>query len=131
MLIYIRDNNNLGFKYYAKIEDSLLSNLSRQSIIKTDNQLMVFYDSSCKDCTDNGRSTGAYIVFYQYGKIDNFTQVPGTVSQSSAESEQNAKCTAVMCLEHFRILNNEMLNKDSDMVSEQASLIILCSKSAI
>ena len=50
---------------------------------------MVLSDSSWKDCPDTGRSTGAYIVFYQGGTIDNFTHVPGSVSQSSAESEYN------------------------------------------
>ena len=59
----------------------------RQSIIKTDNQLMVFSDSIWKECPYTGRSTGASIVFYQDVPIDNFTQVPGTVSQSSAKSE--------------------------------------------
>ena len=34
-LRYIRDNNNLGLKYYAKIEDSPLSDLLRQVSIKT------------------------------------------------------------------------------------------------
>ena len=36
-----------------------------------------------------------------------------------------------MSLAHFRILNNELLNKDPDVVPEQAPLIILDSKSAI
>ena len=38
-------------------------------------------------CSDTGRSTGAYIVFYQGGPIDHFTHIPGPVAQSSAESE--------------------------------------------
>ena len=48
---------------------------------------MVFYSSSQEYCTDTGRSTGAYILFYQGGPIDHGTHVPGTVSQSSVESE--------------------------------------------
>ena len=36
-----------------------------------------------------------------------------------------------MDLAHFRILNNEMLNKDPDMVIEQARLPILDIKSTI
>ena len=65
---------------------------------------MAFSDSSWQDFPDTGRSTGAYIIFYQGGKIDHGTHVPGTVSQSSAESEYNAACTAVMALAHFRML---------------------------
>ena len=51
---------------------------------------MAFYDSSWQDFTDYGRSTGVYMIFYQGGPIDHGTYVPGTISQSSAESEYNA-----------------------------------------
>ena len=44
LLRYIRDNKNLGLKYYAKIDDSHLSDQLRHAIIKTENQLMVFSD---------------------------------------------------------------------------------------
>ena len=92
---------------------------------------MVFCDSIWKDCQDTGRSTGAYIVFYQCGPIDNFTHVPGTVAQYSDESEYNVASTAVMALSHFWMLNNELLKKDTDVVTEQARNIILDRKSAI
>ena len=42
LLIYIRDRNNLGLKYYAKIEDAPLSDLLGNYIIITDNQLTMF-----------------------------------------------------------------------------------------
>ena len=58
-----------------------LSDLLRQDSIKTKNQLMAFYDSSWKDCPDTGRSTGAYIIFYQGGPIGHGTHVPGLVAQ--------------------------------------------------
>ena len=45
---------------------------------------MAFSDSSWQDCPDTGRSTGAYNIFYQGGKIDHGTYVPGPVAQSSA-----------------------------------------------
>ena len=54
-------------------------------------------------------------MFYQCGKIDHCTHVPGPVAQSSAESEYNAACTAKMAPENFRILSNELLKKDPDM----------------
>ena len=66
----------------------------KQANIKTNNRLRDFYDSSWQDCTDTGRSTGAYIIFYQGGPIDHGSHVPGPVTQSSAESEYNAACTA-------------------------------------
>ena len=92
---------------------------------------MDFYDSSWQDCPDTGISTVAYIVLYQRGPIDHGTHVPGPVAQSSAESEYNAACTAGMALSHFIMLINELLNKDPDIVPEEAPLIVLDSKSAM
>ena len=119
LLSYIKDNNTLGLKYYADMKYSPLSDLLRQSNIKTENQLMVFYDSSWQDCSDTGRSTVAYIIFYQCGTIDHFTHVPGPFDQSSAKSEYNAACTAVMDLAHFNMLIHELLNKDPDIVPDK------------
>ena len=45
---------------------------------------MAFSDSSWQDFPDTGRSTGAYMIFYQGGPIDHGTHVPGPVAQSSA-----------------------------------------------
>ena len=84
ILSYIRDNNTLGLKYYDDINDVHLSDLSIQARIDTKNQLMDLSDSIWKDCPDTGRSTGAYIIFYQGGTIDHGTHVPGPVAQSSA-----------------------------------------------
>ena len=92
---------------------------------------MDFPGSSWKDCPDTGRSTGAYIIFYQGGPIDHGTHVPGPVAQSDAESEYNAACTAGMALAHFRMLIHELLNKDPDIVTEEAPLIVLDSKYAM
>ena len=92
---------------------------------------MAFSDSSWQDCPDTGRSTGAWILFYQDGPIDHGTHVTGTVAQSSAESEYNAACTAVMALAHFSMLILEFLNKDPYIVPEEAPLIFLDSKSDI
>ena len=92
---------------------------------------MAFSDSSWKYFTETGRSTGAYIIFYQGGSIDHGTHVLGPVAQSSAESEYSAACTAGMALAHFRMLIHEFLNKDPDIVPEEAPLIVLDSKSAM
>ena len=62
---------------------------------------MAFSDSSWQDFPDTGRSTGAYIIFYQGKPIYYGTHVPGPVAQSSAESEYNAACTAGMVLAQF------------------------------
>ena len=92
---------------------------------------MAFSDYSWQDCPDTGRSTGAYIIFYQCDPIDHGTHVPGPVAQSSAESEYNAACTAGIALASFRMFIRELLNKDPDIVPEEALLIVLDSKSAI
>ena len=43
--------------------------------------------------------------------------------------ENNTAYTAVMALEYFRMLIHELLNKNPDIVPEEASLIRLDSKS--
>ena len=92
---------------------------------------MAFSDSSWQDCPDTGRSTGAYIIFYQGGPIDHGTYVTGPVAQSFAESEYNASCTAGMFLAHFRMLTHELLNQDTDMVPKEAPLIVFDNKFAV
>ena len=121
----------MGLKYYSDIYDGTLFELLRHASIKTKNQLIAFSDSSCQYFPDTGRSTGAYVVFYQCDKIDHGTHVPGPVDQSSSESEYNAACTAGMSLARFRMLIYELLNKDPDIVPEEAPLIILDIKSSV
>ena len=65
---------------------------------------MDFSNFSLQDCPYTGRSTGAYIIFYQGGPIEHGTNVPGPVSQSSLKGYYNAACTAGMTLAHFRML---------------------------
>ena len=77
----------MGLRYYSNIEDSPLSELLRQYSIKTENQFIVFPNSIWQDFPDNGRSIGAYNVFYQGVPIDHCIHVTGPVSQYSAESE--------------------------------------------
>ena len=72
------------------------------------------------NCLDTGRITGTYIIFCQGRTIDHGTHVPVPVAHSSG--------TAGMPLAHFRMLINEFLNKDTDIITEQVPLIILDSK---
>ena len=131
MLRYIRDNKTSVLKYYTDLNDAPVTDLLRQANIKTKNHLMAFSDSSWQDSPDAGRSTEAYIIFYQGGTIYHGTHVPGPVAQSSAESEYNAACTAGISLAHFRMLVHELFNEDPDMVPKEAPLIVLDSKSAM
>ena len=85
------------------MNDAPVTDLLRQSSIKTDNQLMDLSDSSWKDCTYTGRSTVAYIIFYQGGPVDYGTHVPVPVAQSNVEIEYNAACTAGMASAYFRM----------------------------
>ena len=118
-------------KYYYDMKDVPLSDLLRQSSIKTENQLMDFSDSSWKYFPDTGRSTGAYIIFYQGGWIDHGTHFSGPVSQSSAEREYNAAYSAGMALSNFRMWIHDFLNKDPDIFPEEAPLIKLDKKSDV
>ena len=113
------------------MNDAPVTDLLRQASIKRDNPFMDFSDSSWQDCPDTGRSTGTYIIFYKGGTIDHGTHILGPVAQSSAEIEYDVACTAGMALAHFRMLINELLNKDPDIVTEEASLVVLDSKSTM
>ena len=110
------------------MNDAPVTDLLRQANIKTENHLMDFSDSSWQYFSDTGRSTGAYIIFYQGGPIDHGTHVLGPVAPSSAESEYNAVCTTGMALARFRMLIHELLNNDPDIVTEEDPLLVLDSK---
>ena len=113
------------------MNDEPLSNLLRKASIRNENQLMVFSDYSWQDFPDNGRSIGSYIIFDQCEPIDHGTHVPGSVAEYSAESEYNEACNAGMDLSHFMMVINELLNKDTDIVTDAATLIILDNKYAV
>ena len=68
---------------------------------------------------------------YKGEPIDNYTHVPGKVSQPSAESQYNIAWYALMAIENFSIINNALMNKDMDVNTEQVPLIILDSKSYV
>ena len=70
-------------------------------------------------------------MFYQGGQIYHLTHIPGTFDQSSYKSEYNAACTSGMALSHFSMLNNELFNRDTYVVPEQAPYITLDIKWAI
>ena len=63
------DNKTLVLKCYADLNDAPVTDILRQANIKTKNHLMAFSDSSWQYCPDTGRSTGAYIIFYQGGQL--------------------------------------------------------------
>ena len=79
----------MGLKYYVDKNDTPVTNLLRKASMKTENHLMDINDSSWKDCPDTGRSTGAYIIFYQCGTIDHGT-LP-TTDSVDFELKPNAK----------------------------------------
>ena len=66
------------------MKDTPLSDLLRQASIKTENQFMNLSGYIWNDCPETGRSTGAYIIFYQGGQINHGTHVPGPFPQLSA-----------------------------------------------
>ena len=105
--------------------------LLRLASNNTENQFIAFSDYSWQDCPDTGRITGEYIIFYQGVPTYHVTPVTGPVAQSSSEINYNAACTLGIDLSHFRVLIREFLNKGSDIIPEEASLIILNSKSVV
>ena len=70
-------------------------------------------------------------IYFQDGPIYHCTHVPGTVAKFSSESEYNPTCTAFIDLSNFKMLMNEMINKDPDVVPYQALLLLLDINSAV
>ena len=77
---------------------------------------MVFSDFRWQVFSDTVSSAWACIVFYQGWPIDHCTHVSGTVSLYIVESDYISAFTAGMDLAHFRMLKNELLNNDPDVV---------------
>ena len=73
LLRYIRDNITLFLKCYADINDAPVTDLLRQAINKTENQLIDISDSSWQYFPDTGKSTGEYIIFYRGRTIHHVT----------------------------------------------------------
>ena len=63
--------------------------------------------------------------------IDHGTNYTGTVYQPREESEYIVACTSGMYLAHFMILIHELLNKYQYIVTEEAPIIILDTKSVV
>ena len=59
----------MGWKYYADMNDAMVSDMLRQVIIETEIQLTDFSDSSWQDFPDTGRSTGSYIIFIKVQQL--------------------------------------------------------------
>ena len=63
------------------MNDVPVTDLLTQASIKTENQLMSFYDSIWQKYLGTGIIIVAYIIFFQGGKIDHGTHVTGLVAQ--------------------------------------------------
>ena len=59
------------------------------------------------------------------GTIDHSTHVTGIVAQYSSESEYNVACNSWIPMAYFIMLNNKLLNNNSDGVLEQATIVLL------
>jgi hypothetical protein len=114
LLHYLRDNSQLGLKYYFNFEDSPLHDILHHHKIDCRRFLATFSDSSWQDCPDTGRSTACYTVTYMGGVIDHTTHMPAIVALSSAEAEYNGACTASMATDHHRMMLNELEKLDPD-----------------
>ena len=99
------------------MNDAPVTELLIQASIKTENHLMAFSGSSWQDCPDNGRSTGAYIIFHQGEIIDHSTHVPVPVSHSIEKIEYNTACTAGMALANFINVNSWIIEQGSRHIS--------------
>ena len=131
LLFYLRDNYNLGIKYYSKLRDSPVTKILSENGLDRNQTLIGFHDSSWQDCPDTGRSTGCHLLFAQGGVIDFSSFVPAPVAMSSAEAENNTAATAGMGMSHIRMLWNELEYTDPDDLWDPAILMLCDNNSAV
>jgi hypothetical protein len=132
LLRYLRDNTNLGVRFYSDISRSPVYQMltTRTKLVMGEAKLFTFSDSSWNDDADSGRSTGAFLCYYMGGVVDHSSNMPDPVAMSSAESEYNEGCVACMAASHCRMLLDELELKTEDAPSPTVK-IIMDSKSAI
>ena len=131
LLKFLRSNRCFGLKYYRHIEDSPIHVLLQENGIKSTLNIYGMHDSSWQDCPDTGRSTGAFLNFFQGGVVDFNSFLPTPVSMSSAEAENNSGAAACMSMSHLRMLRNELNCEDPDLLTDPPIMMICDSKGAI
>jgi transposase InsO family protein len=100
LLRYLRDNDNLGLRYYSNIQEAPLTKMLTSQNISDQHLFYGFSDSSWNDDQDSGRSTGCFIITYM-GGVDHSSNLPDPVALSSAEAEYNEECIALMAASHY------------------------------
>lgn len=131
LLKYLRSNRCYGLKYYRYIEDSPIHVLLLENGIKSTLNIYGFHDSSWQDCPDTGRSTAAFLNFFQGGVVDFNSFLPTPVSMSSAEAENNSGAAACMSMSHLRMLRNEFNYEVPDLLTDPPIMMICDSQGAI
>jgi hypothetical protein len=129
LLRYLRDNNNLGLRYYSSVQDAPITQMLIGQNINDNHLLYGFSDSSWNDDQDSGRSTGCFIITYMGGIVDHSSNLPDPVALSSAEAEYNEGCIAMMAASHLRMLLCEMEGIEEN--NKPATPIYFDSKSAM
>jgi hypothetical protein len=80
LLRYLRDNNNLGLRYYSSVQDAPITQMLIGQNINDNHLLYGFSDSSWNDDQDSGRSTGCFIITYMGGIVDHSSNLPDPVA---------------------------------------------------
>ena len=116
LLHHLRCHPTNAIVFYKNAEDSPAVKMLRERIgIPKHIDLSFFYftDSSFQDC-DEGRSTAAYMGFFQGGVIDHNSFVPVPVAGSTAEAETNALAAGAMAAAYTRRGISDIMFNDED-----------------
>ena len=106
---YLRKYIDRGIKFYNNHEESSVHMICDKMNLKSDG-LIGFSDSSWHDCSDTGRSTTGYKIFYRGTIVDSNSSMPTPISMSTAEAEYMAAALCCMTLAHFRSLQYDFEN---------------------
>jgi hypothetical protein len=104
LLRYLRDNAQLGIKFYSDLSRAPLVAMLKSQKIEQTQPFFGFSDSLWNNDADSGRSTGCFIITYMGGIVDHSSNMPDPVALSSAKAEYNEGCVAFMAASHLRML---------------------------
>ena len=114
LLHHIRCHPPNAICFYRDVTHSPLYGLLQNAHLQEINPILVAFSDSSWGDTEDRRSTGCYLVFFQGGIIAHSTFVPSPIAMSSAEAEIYAMTVTAMILSHLRQVFCDTFFDDSD-----------------
>jgi hypothetical protein len=114
LLHHIRCHPPNAICFYCDVTHSPLYGLLQSAGLPDINPILVAFSDASWGDTEDRRSTGSYLIFFQGGIISHSTFVPSPIAMSSAESEIYAMTVTAMIIHHIRQVFCDTFFDDAD-----------------